>query len=507
MFTLKNNVVRILSLLMSLLGYALCLVSCSGGPGITGGGGIVGTGKPVVASGVVTGFGSVIVNSVEFSRSAEPGVPAKPIVFAFENLSSAGEDLLRPGMMVTVQGSYDSTSRKGGYTRIVHSPELRGPLDNGSVNASAGSLTVLGRPVQVGTATIFDGISDILELQTRQNQGLELEVNGFLDAAGSVQASRIALKSSAFTSGTVQLKGAVTSATQTSFSMGSLTVSTNGATFEGLTAADLTIAGLVVEVRGVINGSVISSARIERKTAASGAQPGAMIDLKGIAAGSPVAGVFTVSGPDGPLVVHSSAAVFFRGGAPSDVSIVVAGAQLELEGMVLADGSFEARKVSLETEKTVRLEGDLSAMNPVTASLTLNGVTLSTIPNTSYRDNRTAPVPVLRFSDLATGDHLQVYGFQDGTGRVIAAQVERFNPAPDNILQGPVNAIQTATSQLTILGVTVSAQPGASLSKGSVLFANFASFSSQVSPGSTLVKAKGSSSGSSFSASSLEIQQ
>lgn len=89
-------------------------------------------------------------------------------------------------------------------------------------------------------------------------------MNGFLDAAGSVQASRIALKSSAFTSGTVQLKGAVTPATQTSFSMGSLTVSTNGATFEGLTAADLTIAGLVVEVRGVINGSVISSARIER---------------------------------------------------------------------------------------------------------------------------------------------------------------------------------------------------------------------------------------------------
>lgn len=51
----------------------------------------------------------------------------------------------------------------------------------------------------------------------------------------------------------------------------------------------------------------------------------------------------------------------------------------------------------------MRLEGDLSAMNPVTASLTLNGVTLSTIPNTSYRDNRTAPVPVLRFSDLGHG--------------------------------------------------------------------------------------------------------
>lgn len=123
MFTLKNNVVRILSLLMSLLGYALCLVSCSGGPGITGGGGIVGTGKPVVASGVVTGFGSVIVNSVgSLAARLETGVPAKPIVFAFENLSSAGEDRLRPGMMVTVQGSYDSTSRKGGYTRIVHSP-------------------------------------------------------------------------------------------------------------------------------------------------------------------------------------------------------------------------------------------------------------------------------------------------------------------------------------------------------------------------------------------------
>jgi hypothetical protein len=45
----------------ALLGLLLGLLSC--------GGGISGTGRPVVASGTVTGFGSIIVNGIEFDTS------------------------------------------------------------------------------------------------------------------------------------------------------------------------------------------------------------------------------------------------------------------------------------------------------------------------------------------------------------------------------------------------------------------------------------------------------
>jgi uncharacterized protein DUF5666 len=485
---------------------AACLAACSGGSNVAdGGGGIIGTGKQVVASGEVTGFGSVIVNGIEFTRSTEPDVSATPVVLAFDNVSSAAEGVLRTGMMVAVSGSYDTASKKGSYTQIVFSPELRGLLEISPVNAAAGSLTVLGRTVQTGASTVFDGISGINELQTRQNQGLELEVSGYLDSGGTVQASRIALKSHGFTSGTVQLKGRVSLVNTTSFALGSLTVSTSDATFVGMTAADLTVAGLIVEVRGTLSGTSVSNARIKRKSATSSVQSGESINIKGVAAGTPVAGSFVLSGPDGPLLITTFDASFFRGGTSSNASIIVSGARLEVEGATQADGSLAARKISVETEKTVRLEGDLTSVNAIAGSLTLNGVTVTTVTDTRYRDNRTPSTAVLTFSGLATADHLQVYGFLDGTGRVIASQVERFNADSDNILQGPVTAINVTISQLTILGITVSSKPGAVLSKESTPFADFASFAAQVAPGSTVVKAKGSSTGTGFSATSMEI--
>jgi len=460
----------------------------------------------VVVSGEITGFGSVIVNGIEFNRSTEADVSATPVELAFDNVSSPGEGILRPGMMVAVSGSYDTATNKGSYSRIVFSPELRGSLDAGSVNAAVGTLTILGRTVQIGASTIFDGVSDMQELQTLQNQGLELEVSGYLDSSGTVQASRIAQKSSGFTGGTVQLKGRTSSVTNTSFALGSLTVSTNGATFVGMTAADLTVAGLIVEVRGTMIGATVSNARVERKSATSSVQSGESINIKGVAAGTHLAGSFVMSGPDGPLLITTSGASFFRGSTSSDASLIVPGARLDVEGAVQADGSLAARKISVDTEKTVRLEGNLTSVDAIAGSLTLNGVTVTTVNGTSYRDNRTSPTALLTLSGLATGDYLKVNGYLDGSGRVIASQVERFNAKTYNILQGPVTAINVAASQVTILGISVSTQPAASLLKGSTFYPDFVSFASQVTPGSTVVKAKGSTTGTGFSATSMEIQ-
>lgn len=502
MRTPTNDFIRILIAVVM----AAFLAACSGGTTVAGGGGgVVGTGKQVV-NGEVTGFGSVIVNGIEFFRSTSPGISATPIELAFENLSNAAENLLRPGMMVSLAGSYDTATNTGSYTRIVFSPELRGSLDNGSVNAVAGTLTVLGRTVQTGASTVFDGVTDILELQTRQNQGLELEVSGYLNSNGTIQASRIALKSTGFFSGKVQIKGLVSLVNTGSFVVGSQLISTSGATFIGMTAADLATAGLIVEVRGTLTGTTVSNARIERKSSTSGGVAGDSLNVKGVAAGSPVAGSFVLSGPDGPLLVIISATTFVKGNTPADINVVVPGARLEVEGAIQADGSLAARKIAVETEKTIRLEGDVTGLNVVTGSVTLNGVAVTTYAGTSYRDSSSAALFPLGLADLAVGDHLQVYGFLDATGRSVASQVERFNASAVSILQGPVSAINVGTSQLTILGIIVSSQPGATLFKGPTSYATFGLFSSQITPGSTVVKAKGSYSGAGISATSLEIQ-
>jgi len=201
----KPSIARLLAGCLLTAFLAACGGS-GGGPSVAngGGGGIVGTGKQVVASGEVSGFGSIIVNGIEFSRSSDPDVSPAPIVSAFDNSSSSREDSLRVGMVVAVSGSYDPVSGKGSYSRIVFSPELRGPLDNGSVNPAAGKMQVMGRTVQVGAATVFDGVADLDELGVRQGQGLELEVSGYLDSSGMLHASRIGLKSNNFSGGSVQ---------------------------------------------------------------------------------------------------------------------------------------------------------------------------------------------------------------------------------------------------------------------------------------------------------------
>jgi Domain of unknown function (DUF5666) len=338
----KGNIVRLLTVYVMTVFLAAC----------GGGGGIVGTGlHEVVARGEVTGLGNgVTVNGIEFTRSSEPGVSETPIVLAFENVSTGREDALRIGMIVDVSGSYDPASGKGSYTRIVFSPELRGPLDSGSVDAAAGTFTVLGRTIQAGAATIFDGIADMNELAGRQNQNLELEVSGFLDAQGRIQASRIALKTAGFTNGPIQIKGAITDVRDGFFSIGGISVATSNANFVDMSATDLS-PGLVVEVRGLLSGSVVGNARIERKSSTSGTSTGETVRIKGVAAGPISGNSFVMAGPDGTLTVTTSGAFFLQGQNPADASIVVAGARLEVEGKVQADGSLAARQVVAETGK------------------------------------------------------------------------------------------------------------------------------------------------------------
>lgn len=503
----RGNIVRfLLACAMTAL-----LAACGdrgGGIAAGGGGGIVGTGKQVVVRGEVTGFGTLVVNGIEFTRSTSPDVSATPIVLAFENISTGREDALRTGMVVAVSGSYDAAGGKGSYTRIDYSPELRGPLDNGSVDVAAGTCTVLGRTIQTGTSTIFDGILDMSELADRQIQNPELEVSGYLDAQGRIQASRIALKSAAFTNGPVQLKGAITALSGGSFAIGVVSVTTSNATFVNMSAADLALPGLVVEVRGTLAGTVVSNARIERKSSTSGVSSGETMRIKGIATGPLSGNSLVMAGPDGTLTVTTSGAAFLRGNNSADASIVVAGARLEVEGTVQADGSLAARKVKVETERTVRLEGNLTDLNVSSGTLLLNNVTVRTDKGASFSDNRkTSPVANLTLSGLAAGDHLRVDGFLDKNGQVFASQVQRFDPSQVTILEGPVTSIDLAFNRLTILGVTVTATSVTDMRKGITPYADFAAFAAQVAPGSTVVKARGTLEGGNFSASSLEIEQ
>ena len=496
------------------------LTACGGGDtGSTSGDGGDG-GNTQVASGTIIGFGSVIVNGIEFSRKS--GLADDRVNLRFENNTSAGENNLRIGMNVTIKGTINNATGKGEYESIEFQPELRGPLDVGGIDTSTNTLTVMGRKVQVAGNTSFDsGISSLSDINQAGNNP-ELEISGNLDTStGVLNATRIARKAldfNALADKSVQIKGKIASssvvsgANSGSFTIGSTTINFSAAALGSNTAGADLATGTVVEVKGVLNGSVITASRIEKKNAVD-AGVNDTVKLKGTANGSVVNNTFTINGPNGAITINTAAATFQKGGAAATAAIVAPGTTLEVEGILRADGSVAATKVYLEVEKTVMVEGNAAAgaFNSTTKTLTLNGVPVIIGASTRLLDkDGLALDPV----NIAAGDHLQVSGVIDSTtGKVNASQVQRTKGSNLTFIQGPVTAIDTTAKTLTLIGIikvttdTTTAAFDNRTGTSTPITAPFPFLTSITTDGFTVVKVKGTVTGTTLSASELEFEQ
>ena len=150
------------------------LASCGGGGGSASfGGGIGGSG---IVLGVITDFGSVVVEGIEFDVSgATITVDGRP----------ATEAELAVGMVVTVRGEVDANGTSGVADSVEFESLVEGPIE--SVDATTREAVVLGNPIRAADDTILDGVafepSDV---------GSIVQVSGFVDSAGDVRATRIA---------------------------------------------------------------------------------------------------------------------------------------------------------------------------------------------------------------------------------------------------------------------------------------------------------------------------
>jgi hypothetical protein len=500
-----TNIFRKMTVAAGLLP-ALLVGGCGGGGGAAAPQGTTVTG---VTTGAITGFGSVIVNGVKFSRKT--GLAEDVIKLPLDNLT--GEDKLRAGMTVRIKGTFNSTTGVGEYTEIEHLPELQGRLDDNGVDTINDRIKVMGRTVQIEASTVFDSVRDLAELAADLGNGNhpEIEISGNVDNSGVLHATRVFKKALDFNAatGVVEAKGAIATAvgnTITITGLSGITIDTTGATFVNMLANQVAV-GLTVEVRGTFdpNTSTITATRIEKKGAAGELNDN--VRVKGVVGTVDAnAKTFTISSPNGPVsvVTDSSTAFLNNKAATTFAAIVAAGATLEVEGSVNAGGAIVATKVSVEAEKTVKLEGDVTAKDANALTLTVNGVTVKTLQVTKILDAGGAAVA---FAAITVGEHIQVTAFVDATGQVVAAQVQDFTGSNKTLIQGPVSAKGTTT--LTILGVTVT--PG-----GSAEFRNadrspigtLAAFLGKIVPNVTVVKATGTFvAPSSFTATELEFEQ
>lgn len=409
------------------------LVSCgggSGGGGLFAEGGIGGTG---FSSGTITGFGSVFVNGVEFNTD-------DAVITLDGDLASESD--LGIGMVVVVEADFDSNGLTGKAKRIMYEAIVEGVVD--TINLVDESLVVLGQAVRTNQETVFDGVGfDELAV------GNIVEVSGFTNSSGIVQATRIEFKSERFVPNTTELEvtGMVENLDESAmtFRIGGLVIDFSSALLIDLPDGRLTNGSLVeVESTEERVGETLIASRVEGQEFDPTNFGGLRAEIEGVVTDFVSQSEFEVKG----ISVRTDENTSFENGTAADLAPDV---KLEVEGTVDANGVLRADEIEFDLDATVEIDADVQAVDARESTLVLLGITVTVNPATVIRDASDAEVQPFGLQDIRIGDRIVVIGNPMGGG-VTAVRLERTNPALEVELEGPVTAVTNPT--FAILGVT-----------------------------------------------------
>ena len=412
---LKGLVAAVLVLAIGLLG-----ACSSGGGGDLAGGGISGTG---VYNGVITSFGSVFVNGVEFDTTGAS-------ITANDAVATEGD--LEVGMKVRVEAE-GTTARS-----VAFDPEVIGPVE--SIDTVNDRIVVLGQTVQIEGTTVLRGFGGILDLTA----GDVVVVSGFFDAEGVIRAVYVELKPAA---SVVEVKGAVSNLDDVLriFTINGLSVD-----YSGMAEPPALQNGDFVEARGTLSSGTLVATHVEVEDPVGTALPGSEMGVEGIVTSFTSAYDFEVNG----LKVRTTESTVYENGRQGDVGLNVL---VTVEGTVGDDGVLIAEKVEfLSNEETaVGIEGAVEGVDAQNSTLTVFGIVITVNSSTVFNDESPAGLRSFSLGDVSAGDVVEIGGFVDG-GRVVAVKVERMDPAESEFsLRGPVDAGSETATSFSILGVQV----------------------------------------------------
>ena len=376
------------------LGVVVLAVFAGCGGGVDSGG----TGGASYASGPISGFGSVIVNGVRFDDTSARVTD--------DDGATRSRDDLRLGMSTEIRGSAISTDSSGASvssaSTISFGSEILGRLD--SIDLVGNRLVVLGQPVGINPATVFDDTSLAGGVRSLA-VGDVIEVYALLDATSSrYTATRVERKAGATV---FKLRGVVSrlDATARAFNIGSERISYAGAAapaFAGL--AD----GSIVQLR--LQPAQVGGVWLVTSLADSARRPRDADDvrLEGIVSAFTSALRFSVNG----VAVDASGI-----GAVAGVAL---GARVEVEG-VSSGGVLTAGKVKVKSPGEVagsafEVRGAVASVNAAQSAFVVRGVAVGYSASTDFR-NGTA-------GNLAVGVTVEARGVlsSDGT-RLLASRI------------------------------------------------------------------------------------
>jgi len=429
--------------------FSAFIVACGGGGGgSVAGGGIGGTG---LTSGSITGFGSVFVNGIEFETDG-----ASRTVDDVTDISNGRDDdrVLGIGMVVTIIGSVNDDGVTGTADSIEYDNEIEGPVTAAPVEDRDGisktfdifNVTVMvDRNVTVFVATSYDSLA----------QNDVLEVSGYFDVAGRLFATRVE-KEGVLDLGAseVEIKGEVNAFNGIdTFMLAGITVIFDGTTeFEDLPGTVMN--GQFVEVEGTLDAATsITASRIELEDEDFGEDVD-RISIEGIVTDFQGVTNFKVAGQ----WVNAENASF----EPASLAATIADDdRVEVEGSI-TNGRLDAKEIE-QRGGDVRMSAVVVSKNNAAGTVTLQfvpgqpAITVMTNSQTQIEDVRDEEEP-FGVNGINAGDFLNVEGFVDGNGNVIASQIER-DEVDNIVLRGSVDVPPTggttAAGVISILGVEI----------------------------------------------------
>ncbi len=419
------------------LAISLALVGCSAGSDDTAplDGGETGPAVKGYVTGVISGFGSVFVDGVEFETTSSS---------ITSDGQSATENDLDIGMLVTIDGTVNGDGKTGVASSITFDDVLEGQvtgsqmLENGS-----GILVVMGQNVIGSSELVFEsnvaGVTDPSLIVT----GNIVEVSGHTSGDGSIYGTRILVVANDIGGvAEVELKGIIknTDTTANTFEIGAQTISYSAPSVSGLTSGE-PVDGLYVKVAsesgvnaatGELFASFVSlesSGKISHEGSEND-----NVSLEGVVTKITSAGLIDINGK---AVVINDLTGLYQGTASS----IVIGASVSVAGTLNSQGELIAEEIEFEAGSSSAISGFIEGVSIGTFRLIGQNIIIDN--ETIVKDNSANQVRYFGLDDLQQSDLVVAHGYRDSAGDYVATKLVREDSSAGstNVIDGVVEAL------------------------------------------------------------------